>query len=379
MNIDINGQSLKTPIKASSITLRNLEELQPLLSKEYQAYTGLGEIHISLTSDKIDRCLEDEESRIIFDREISNRLQTTLQLGLIPYLLISVKDNKGFSLNSLPAEEELKFIINLLWHPLNTIVVPPMFGGLKSMKEYEHIMRLLKERFETSQDKFIIASIPSIYRSITPNIIKNYWKFGVRMYAIDLDGRTLGAQSSIITLIHFTLNQLRKESDENYILGGFNVKENAGVGDTARAHSLLSTAYGLDFFGGNHVRRVGWAGDKPKRSEVLSSIRFLQSSDYGFYNVLELLKLKHQSKNIEIDTLPFKDTSLESVKYYTEQKVRSISKIHNLLKIQSEVKKFLELIETDKFIKYLNNKNRIQRDLPELSKVVNATKTQKAL
>jgi hypothetical protein len=89
--------------------------------------------------------------------------------------------------------------------------------------------------------------------------------------------------------------------------------------------------------------------------------------------------LKHQSKNIEIDTLPFKDTSLESVKYYTEQKVRSISKIHNLLKIQSEVKKFLELIETDKFIKYLNNKNRIQRDLPELSKVVNATKTQKAL
>lgn len=372
-----NGKLISTPTRAVSITRSNETELQSL--SELQDFSGLAEIYVPLSQNKIDLCLEDDDLQRTFTGEISRKLEKAVSKRLVPYLLLSVKDNRGNPLNGLPATEELEFLGHLLWHPFNAIVVPPIFGGLKSIDEHERIIQLLKDQIDTSNERPILALIPSLYRSITREAIQKYWEFGARMFALDLDGRTLGAQSTTMTLVHHALNKLKKDSGEDFIIGGLNVKESSGTGETARVHGLLSVAYGLDFFGGNHIRKMGWAGDKPKRKDIMDSIRFFQTLDYGYYNLNELARLKKQNKSIEVDTPPFHESSLESVKNYTESKAKEVSRIHNAIKTFIEVRKFSNLINEDVFFSYLGQKNRIQRDLPEISKVTKSTRTQRVL
>lgn len=186
----------------------------------------------------------------------------------------------------------------------------------------------------------------------------------------------MGAQGTVITLVNITLGSLSKKSGEPYFLLALNVKDHVGTGDLARLHNLMGHAYGFDTVGLNRVRHKGWSGAKPKRTTLLESFRFLQSKDYSYLNVREMLKTRKEGRELEFDTPPLSDLTAEAIRRMEPDFVRQIARLHNAVKDEREEGTYRQRIQSGNLDHYLEKKRRIQTDLEAAKKVANAAKTQ---
>jgi hypothetical protein len=180
----------------------------------------------------------------------------------------------------------------------------------------------------------------------------------------------------VITLVNITLGSLSRKADEQYLLLALNVKDHVGTGEFARLHNLMGHAYGFDSVGLNRVRHKGWSGAKPKRTTLLDSLRFLQSKDYSYLNVREILKLRKEGQEWEFDTPPLTGMAADAIRKMEPEFVRQMARLHNAVKDQREVSTYRQRIESRNLGDYLQKKRKIQTDLETAKKVASAAKTQ---
>src|SRR5437867_649685 len=297
----LGRQTITTPSRAVGATRSSPGDLRLLSFGEFRSLTTFAEIFSAVSIGKLETFLHDNGERLQFESEVDRRLQQAQEAGQLPYLMMGLQDNRGDPLNNLPSEQQLDYLLNLLWRPTNALVLTPLFGNLPTVKEYRSILSKIKQRRETIGTKPVAVTIPSVYRSLTKTVIEECWKDGVRAFALDLEGRSMGAQGTVITLVNITLGSLAKRAGDQYLLLAVNVKDHIGTGEFSRLHNLMGHAYGFDSVGLNRVRHKGWSGAKPKRTTLLESLRFLQSKDYSYLNVKEILKLRKQGREPEFD------------------------------------------------------------------------------
>jgi len=373
------GKEVLTPARALGLTRSRAGDLEILSTTEFASLTTFAEIYSSLTASRLSDYLDDNGERLKFETAVEHSLKQAASLGQIAYLLLRVQDSKGDPLNALPPDEELGYVFDLLWRPTNALVVTPMFGNLRDIKDYARILHEIRRRQETIGSKPVAITLPSVYRSLTRAAIEQAWKAGVRIFGLDLEGRSMGAQGTVISLANMTLGLLSKSDKEAYMLLGLNVKDHIGTGPYARVHNLLGHAYGFDVVGLNRVRRKGWTATAPKRREVLDSIRFAQTRDYGYPNVSEMIRIERKGNSVETDTPALRSVPLNQLKRMNPEYVRTLARLHNAAKDQREEKMFREKIETHSLGEYLMNKTRVREDVELVKRVAAMAKRQREL
>ena len=374
LKVKVDGGTLSTPLRALSATRSDPGELEVLSADEFRSTNSFAEVCAALTVDRIDTYLEEDAQRARFEGELDRQLLRARERGQVPYLVIAVRDNNGDPLNRVPAERQLDYLFHLLWRPTNALVVTPVLGSLRSLKEYDPLFSKLKTFRTTLNHKPVVAIIPPVFRELTRTTIERFWESGVRAYGLDLQGRALGAQGTVISLVNTVIRALSRKDEEPHLLLAVNVRSSVGTGDQARLHNLLGHAYGFDVVGQNHLRRKGWAPGPPTRREVLQSIRFLQADDYAYLNVSDLLQAPKKGRKVELDTPATDSTSADQLRRLDVEYLRKIAKLHNTAKDLREESRLQSSVTKGELAHYLGGKARIRRDLPMLVRVTNRAK-----
>ena len=376
LKVRLGNHTVTTPSRAIGASRSSMGDFGLLSFDEFRSLSTFAEIFSAVSIGKLETFLADNGERLRFESEVDRKLQRAQGSGQLPYLMVSVQDNHGDPLNNLPSDQQLDYLLNLLWRPTNALVLTPLLGNLPTAKEYRAILSKINQRHETIGAKPVAVTIPSVYRSLTKTVIEECWKAGIRAFALDLEGRSMGAQGTVITLVNITLSSLSKKAGEQYLLFALNVKDHVGTGEFARLHNLMGHAYGFDSVGLNRIRHKGWSGTKPKRTTLLESFRFLQSKDYGYLNVGEILKLRKQGREAEFDTPPLAGMTPETIRRMEPDFVRQMARLHNAVKDQREERMYGRRIQSGSLGDYLERKQRIQPDLATVRKVAVAARTQ---
>jgi|GEM_PF-7056918 len=164
-----------------------------------------------------------------------------------------------------------------------SVIIPPVPNGIQSYKVFKRIFdQTIIENQTFRKDKEIIGLIPKTeHIDIIPDMIKDYAKSEVKIFAIDFSGSHLPR-----ALIRQTVRSIRKNlkiknerdsKDKHYYLHVFNaatsVKSSAQVTSMT---DILTHAYGVDSTSG-----VMWGGGKLDRSKL----RYFNMADYGAYSI----------------------------------------------------------------------------------------------
>ena len=376
LEIRLGSKKVATPSRALGASRSSAGDLGLLSYNEFRSLATFAEVFSSVSIGKLESCLEDNGERLRYESEVDRVLQRAQGNGQLPYLMISVQDNRGDPLNGLPSDQQVDYLLDLLWRPTNALVLTPLFGNLRTAKDYLLLISRINDRRDTIDVKPIAVTIPSVYRALTKTVIEECWKAGIRTFALDLEGRSMGAQGTVITLVNITLGSLSKDAEEPYVLLALNVKNHIGTGEFARLHNLMGHAYGFDAVGLNRIRHKGWSATKPKRTTLLDSIRFLQSRDYGYLNATEMSRIRKQGREAEFDTPPLVDLTPETLRKKEPDFVRQAARLHNAVKDQREERTYRRRIESGDLGSYLDRKRRIQSDLAIVKRLVVAARTQ---
>lgn len=149
----LGKQTVVTPARALGATRSSPGDLQLVSLDEFKSIRTFVEVFSGLTIGKLEIFLQDNGERLRFEGEIDRRLQRAQGSGQAPYLMLGVQDNRGDPLNNLPSEEQVDYLLDLLWRPTNDLVLTPLFGNLRTMKDYRLLLSKVTQRLETVATK----------------------------------------------------------------------------------------------------------------------------------------------------------------------------------------------------------------------------------
>ncbi|MCJ7572592.1 MAG: hypothetical protein MUO82_12095, partial [Candidatus Thermoplasmatota archaeon] len=202
-------------------------------------------------------------------------------------------------------------------------LIPPVPNGIKSYKVFKRVLDRTKIENQTyRKDKELVGLIPKTDDlHLIPQMVKDYTKLGVKVFAMDFSGAYLPQ-----ALIRTTVTSIRKNlkiknekepKEKHYYMHVFNAA--TSVKTAAQVTSMtdiLTHAYGVDSTSG-----VMWGGGKMDRNKL----RYFNMSDYGAYSIGKM------SKNYSI-TAPFTIPDSTSFAYKTLRAHRIVD-YHNECKV----------------------------------------------
>jgi len=366
VELRINGNKIPAPMRAISIGRSSQEQLSLFQKAQINKEPVIAEAYAQLNISQLEDCLDEEEGDENL-RELSTSLNGVLskaqESGNATMLVLSIMNNQNQPLNGLPDDRTLKLILDILWSPKNSIVVAPMFGLIRDGSDIDNLIDLMAKQQDNIVEKPIMAMLSSTYRPIAAYSIAKYWEQGVRLFGIDMEGRSLLSQTAILNMTLRELNELRQKSKEDFYYHGFNVKNRVGAGEKARVNDLLAHGIGLDSTTKSHIvpRRAF-----PKvidRQEQLRYIYFLQNLDYGYYNFSSISGPQSET-TLDIDKIALDGKTSRSIQSDTISNIRNISNEHNLIRgWQEESRLREELSSSGTITDYLEKKKKVEDDV----------------
>jgi hypothetical protein len=162
-------------------------------------------------------------------------------------------------------------------------IIPPIPNGIENYKIFKRILDRTKIENQTfRKQKEIIGLIPKTNEiQLIPQMIKDYTKLGVRVFAMDFSGSYL-PQSMIRTTIISILDSLKIKNpkvpeEKQYYIHVFNaatcVRTNAQITSMT---DILTHAYGIDSTSG-----MMWGGGRLEHDKL----RYFNMQDYGAYSI----------------------------------------------------------------------------------------------
>jgi hypothetical protein len=362
--ININGNTIVTPAKTITTTLKSSSEIPIIQSNPDFSSNTLGEVFITITEDNLRQIRQDRNEGERFSSQLTARVAKLKQIGALPYILFSIVDSSGQPLNRLLSDELFEFMYSVLWGVQgNAIVAMPLLGVLRESKEYSKLIEGFHQRQMDSVDRKnqpLMAIIPSSYSLIDKALIEKYWKAGCRLFAFDCANKKFGAYSPIIERIHYTLSQHSKHDEEPYVLNALNSKFKLGRQEASRINNLIATGYGFDIYSPNHVPPRGAWGSDVKHF-------IFNNTNYGFVDLNDLQYMKDRSREEIINTRAFKGiddlSSIQDISLYQKQK---LCKQHDMEKTLSEIRQYQKRIDSDKLMDYFTQKERIRSENQEI-------------
>lgn len=357
--LDFNGSKVITPTRTVSLTKSDNLELKVASSMIGKNYKPLGEVYTKLSLDDLNRLREDDEKGKDFSSKISRKLISLKEEKIVPYLILSITDNSGNPYNQLLPDDILDFIFDILWGtPGNSIIVPPLMGLLPDKKSYNRLINALNNRQMSSVDRKelpIMAQVPSSYNLIDPELLKEYWDIGCRLFAFNFENKKYGAFGYMIEKLHRELQDFSKETGEEYVLTALNSKFKIGKQDSSRINNILGSGFGFDIYSRNHIA-MKFQPDKTNIDHY-----FFNSKDYGFVTLSKVREGKIDCENI-LNSQSFKSVELDSV-LESNYKTKNFVTKFNLEASIKEISDYSKYIEETSLNEYLSEKSKIQKDM----------------
>ncbi len=166
-------------------------------------------------------------------------------------------------------------------------VVPPLPNGLSSIPIFKRIMQRTTSEIELfDKDKEIVGLIPAMSKNLDkiPQIVKEYVKNDVRVFAMDFSGAAL-PRSFIRTTVRAIRESLKIKKDnepqeKHYYLHAFNTSVNMKSSlPVTPVADILTHAYSVD-----STSSVMWGGGELE----FEKLRYYNIGDYGAYRIGKL-------------------------------------------------------------------------------------------
>ncbi|NPA63333.1 MAG: hypothetical protein GXN95_07295 [Methanococci archaeon] len=305
----------------------------------------INEVYKKFSIDKLEKCNIDTSIETKTNQEIKKCLVADkLNMVIVDY-----------TSDILPKKEHLEVLMDLQYN--GNVVITPIFSKLvKTLKEEklkDTFIKLTNQCIEianTLNNKTIIGIIPAkMPRQFIDDVIKNYIDNNIIHYIIDLDRRTISANTSWIRKLFRTIhdNGILNETLLYCVNGGEGkFLKNAEV---IPAHDFINSGFGVDVLGLKHVPPPlppeTWAKLKNiKKGEIY---RIFNENTYGYHRVD-----KDSLQNLE---LPPNQNIIKL--YNIGKQFNEANYLQNLLKEESTVEQ------------YVSTKSQMKGIIPKIKKV----------
>jgi hypothetical protein len=368
--IEINGSKVITPTRTVSLTKSSDLELKVASSMIGKNYQPFGEVYAKLTLDDLNQLREDDEKGQDFSSKISHRLMSLKEKEIVPYLVLFITDNNGSPYNQLLPNNIIDFIFDILWGtPGNSIIVPPLMGLLPDRNSYNRLINALNNRQIQNIDRKelpIMAPVPSSYNLIDPQLLREYWDIGCRLFAFNFENKKYGAFGYMIEKLHRELNDLSKETEEEYILNAFNSRFKIGKQDTSRINNILGSGFGFDIYSPNHIVPKFFQNNTKNVNHYL-----FNSENYGFETLSSVCEGNINCENI-LNSQSFKSIDLDSI-LESPYKTRNLISKFNIESSIKEISDYSKYIKETSLSEYLLEKPKIKNDVMTMKEITQKT------
>ena len=265
VKIQYGDKAIITPIKTGNIQ-NNVSEINELLRK--------------FSLEKIDKCISDEKE----ERRLNTEIKRELTSG-INFFFVDYNDDK------IPKKNHIELLADIQYEHSDVSITPLWSELVRKLNEerlldtFLELTNLYIDIVKTMNSKTIIGVIPSrMPRQFLEPIIKNYHNKDITSFVLDLDGRSIDANTSWIR------NLLRLMKDFDLVDETFVYTINSYQGRFMKnineviAKDFVAAGFGADILGLNHVppRMSSEAWEKIRRERSQNTLRLFSRQSYGY-------------------------------------------------------------------------------------------------
>ena len=355
--LDIGFKHLRTPCRAFNLTTNKDSESLRIVNREIR---GFNEVYKKLNRASLQGLASNVSRQQQFVMQVTGLIsQKPTELTLV-YIEYDARQQT-------PSEQEIEYLFDLLYGPLNDAVVPPILRGSSP----EAYLDFLEKFFLISRSynrKPTFGLIPyGAYQDLDP-VLSFYVNEGIRLFIMDLNGRHPLIFHPHIVRVTRKLDEVKREYNEDYYLHALNV----GFGRALRskevvpAKDILSIVYGFDSFGPTHVPPrlppdvYGRLGKLPK----YLLIRLFDRRNYGYYRV-DLVDTKGAfttEGNVAVNTDSFKQI-------IDMRSMRALRRVFNAERHGLETTAIRQKLKEGELLRYVESKRHVEKELKKVKKL----------
>ena len=266
IKLDVGDKSIITPIKAGYP--RNPLE-------------GVNEIFKRFTIKSLNNYLSDEASERAINSKLSNQKTNSINFLHVDYTDANLPEKKHIEVLSDLQYENSDIVITPIWSSIIR-----RLAGQELLDKFLNLTNQYIEIVQTLNHKGIIGVIPSkMPRQFLNKILKNYYDKGINSFVIDFDGRSINSNKSWVRNL-FRILKGDLDLMEKTFLYSLNSNEGRFMKnrDTILAKDFMSTGYGIDILGLNHIapRMPSEAWKKIKEKRQGNTFRIFNKHTYGY-------------------------------------------------------------------------------------------------
>lgn len=376
LRIEVAGKAVQTPVRA--LTLKDASSESRLIQN--RTCHGVNEIYRVLTKEKLNEIDGDQQKLLDFGKSLRytlNRPECKDDINVLIFSYENKDDAKGQSFNTVPSLEEIKYLCNIVSHPLSDVVVPPRIAGL-SVEEYLQYLKLFFEHLASfTKNPTVLGFIPFFISSDLDKLAQFYLDQGIYSYVVDFQNNNPLDAYLFAGQVYSLSDRIVKEYKVDPFMHALNVPSTRTRQkvDVTPAKDILTFAMGFDSYGTTHLpqkmpervikeilarraaARAFWPSGQgpttiPLDPEDAQVFRLFNRIDYGYYrstvtNLQQLVPDEAQSL-IKFARL-FDDQA-------SEHKLRSIRRAFNVERQALEARDLQIKIAENSTLKHLESK-----------------------
>ena len=278
LTLEIGSKRLKTPCRALNLTDKDDCESIRVTNSSVR---GLNEIYKKVNMESLQKLQQNNSFQSRFVSKIVNPMNTVASSEITLLFL-------EYGTKRIPSNQEIEYLFDLLYGPLNDVLIPPIIRGV-SPGDYLEFLDKFFIILESYNKKPLFGLIPyGSHRDLDP-VLNFYVSKGVTMYAIDLNGRHPLLFHPHIVRVRRRLHKMKIEYDQDCYLHGLNVSYGRALRskEVVPAKDVFSFMYGLDSFGSPHVppRLPPDVYGRLAKPPPYQRFRLFNRTDYGYYRV----------------------------------------------------------------------------------------------
>jgi hypothetical protein len=275
VRLTAGGKEVLTPIRA--LDLKDGRTESRIIDNP--SIRGLNEVYSNVTPALLDEIDNDAEKQAAFIRGLQQGVDKINFRSEIN-LFVFVFDGAGRS----PTDQQIDYLTNLVTgSPYNDAVLTPLLRGV-SGDDYAAYLRKFFERLRSYTDsETIMGSIPHIAHIELDPILQTYIENGVRLFALDLDGKDPLILYPNINTVFRAMRTIEHDlsGEDCCYLHGINMKRPRGIEkkQVTPAKDILVYEMGFNSFGSSHIKPKFFLNPQPPKNVAW----VLNRSDYGYY------------------------------------------------------------------------------------------------
>jgi len=390
LRLEVGGKTVYTPSR--TLSLKEDASCESRLIR-YNSLRGINEIYRRLTKEKLDEIDDNPAKLVDFGRSLKNvlnRPECKDDVSLLVFSYENKNKNGGISQNTVPKKDEIKYLCNVVSHPLSDVIVPPRISGLSGEKYLEFLKAFFEQLPSYTTNAPMLGLIPLVARNDFDRIANFYVEKGIYSYIADFQNQNPLDAYIFAGMIHSLSDFITKEYKEDSYVHALNIPSTRTRQkvDVTPAKDIMTFAMGFDSYGTSHLpqklpekvvkqimERRAVSGFGPRSPTATPAVflgeedaevfRLFNRNDYGYYRST-LADLKTKFPDEEHISVKFDQLFDEKVSEYKLQKLRRVFNVERQALEAADLR--LKIVE-DSIMKHIESKKYARDGVKILNKM----------